>query len=147
MNAAQWQLGRESDNQMKLSHSCNMNLSVWGFTQSLRFTLPERDGDRKRWLSARYHKSTHTQTDRHTLASFCLSSRYRAKHKTCPYLHGYLIGLWLRVRVNGESCYLYTSQFGFRAPNSYSRTTALHLMQCCGRSHDGFTLRDSVPAF
>lgn len=62
MNAAQWQLGRESDNQMKLSHSCNMNLGVCRFVQSLRFTLLETDGDREWWLSC-----AHTHTDTHRL--------------------------------------------------------------------------------
>lgn len=136
MNAAQWQLGRESDNQMKLSHSCNMNLSVCRFTQSFRFTLLETDGDRKRWLSAHYHKSTHTHTHRLLFVYQAGTGQNTKPALICMDIWS-VCGcecVWMAKAVICTQVSL-DSELQIQHKKS---VLCMHLMQCCGRSHGGY---------
>lgn len=79
MNAAQWQLGRESDNQMKLSHGCNMNLSV-RVHAIFAFYLAGNRRDWERWL---YDFLMHTYTDTHT-GFFLFIKQVQGKTQSLP---------------------------------------------------------------
>lgn len=146
MNAAQWQQGRESDNQMKLSHSCDMNLSV-RVHSIFAFYLAGNRRDRERWL---YGFLMHTCTDAHRLlfvyqagtgqntkpALICMDI-WSVCGCECVWMAKAVICTLVSVRTLDSELQIQHKKSAL----------CMHLMQCCGRSQRGFRLRDSVSAF